>query len=482
MKRLIGSGALLGAILGLSVGAHAQKVRELGWTDGSPPPVMGLGKAPAETMIVDNGCITLPPSDPQTAGRQLVGIAGMADDGGVFLHTAPGGSGTETDHILKRCGSDGLNWDYAMPVRLNKSDTLSVATDGAGNVYYASSFASPQSSVPDPQGYAVLVGKIAPSGSGVWTSTIDGHENETLPSIAVGSGKAPSIYVSSGSASQMPGHPPEARGYRFVAEFDSNGKRKWLRQSAIYSGRSGAESAYPPGSYIPVPPVLTATDPSGNVYLLMLARSEVHLLKLDGAGKVLWGAATLGLRSMRGMAIAPDGKSIYLVGESVNQGGGRDGRLVVLKVDANGLQQWARLVEPRHSVKIDPVEGVLWNGMYNGGNPNTPPLVAVTNSAVYVAIAYFNSYLHGSAPRQPHSDTLLLAFDQGRGKLNWARQYRVADSNHVVPKQLRAMPDGELVVAARTQHIGHHIVFRLRPNGDPVTTKKPVKQPQQKVK
>jgi len=214
----------------------------------------------------------------------------------------------------------------------------------------------------------------------------------------------------------------------------------------------------------------------------MLARSEVHLLKLDGAGKVLWGAATLGLRSMRGMAIAPDGKSIYLVGESVNQGGGRDGRLVVLKVDANGLQQWARLVEPRHSVKIDPVEGVLWNGVYHGGNANAPPLVAATNSAVYVAIEYANSYLHGSAPRKHHKDTLLLAFDQGKGKLNWSRQYRVTDSRHDVPKLLRAMPNGELVVATGIERIGQHVVFRLRPNGDSVMAKKSVKQPQQKVK
>ncbi|MBT8469019.1 MAG: hypothetical protein KJN97_09745 [Deltaproteobacteria bacterium] len=344
-----------------------------------------------------------------------------------------------------------------------------IAADALGNLYYTFVFMNSESE----HSFAVRVGKMTPSGSEAWTSLIDGYEHEYMSSLAVGRGKTAAVYVSATSTSQMPGHPPAAKGHPVVAKFGTNGKTTWLKQSASF-GTSQSHG------------VRMAADLSGNVYILPINTSDIGntILKLDNQGTVVWQATLVVPRdrsraSLSNLEVSPDGKSIYVLGT-------KDNSLLVIKLDPSGRQQWVRITETRHSVVLDPVEGVRWDGT---GRRLSSLYASASNEALYVAFPYWNTYVHGSRPREPHTDVLVAAFNQASGKLQWARQYGLSSTGQQRGnlEYIQAMPNGELVVAAKipTKPPGYdlnHAVFRLRPSGDPVTPTQPAKAPSKKAK
>jgi hypothetical protein len=273
-----------------------------GWTaiieDGAP----GLAFDSAQAVAVDS------------QGNAI--ISGSSDTGDFGTDPA----GLRSNAFVAKYGARGiLEWAHRFPVpgNLGSSDEArGVATDAAGNVYVAGhtqgTFAG---EIHAGGGLDIAVLKYDPAGNLLWARQFGSNASDFGRGIAVDA--AGNVFVVGDSSGQLPLQPP-ANGELFIAKFDTNGNRLWIRQWG--SGGDGANRDAGRG---------VALDAAGNAYMTgYIPRAyggttpggsgDGFAAKFDTDGNQVWFTRIRGLGpdAANAIAVAADGTTVYVTGRT----------------------------------------------------------------------------------------------------------------------------------------------------------------------
>jgi hypothetical protein len=354
------------------------------------------------------------------------------------------GLSTSDGAWIMRCAGGKLSWRKPLDLA-----PTSVATDAAGNVYYAGVAAGPT-------GAYVALGSFTPTGHHAWEARIDGPGNQSEATLRVAPGATGVVYVLGTSTETLRGQPAGAKGHRFVAKYNSSGEQEWLRQSPDFGKPTREIGVRGIGKEIGVreagkernlvvmgddtTPSSFDVDAAGNAYVATMLPGTVgsdggkrvvplaRLVTIDAKGnkvsavtvRVAFDDVPLDLVLTK-VLVRQDGQSIYLV----------LGRSIV-KVDRQGKQQWARTLF---------IAGI--NPEIEGEDVAFVDMAVFTDAALQGDRLYLLSlYTYDDDKWLRWDRTLVVAIDAERGEPQWARIYGVQDGATAI----QALPSGELLV------------------------------------
>lgn len=274
----------------------------------------------------------------------------------------------------------GAQWVWCMQGAAGASSFLSVARDGAGNVYAAGTIVGVSNPFDLGNGVAVkgitvdhpnaLLVRFSHDGNALWArSPVDAADGSAFASLCVDS--SGSVYaagsIGEGRVDFGNGVTATGTGNRdsnaVLVKYDSSGAAQWARAVTASTGESGFSAV--------------AADSSGNVYVVGYIRRGIFefgddvsvsggpsssisaiLLRYDPSGKVQWaravptGAGDRWRVSFASVAIDLSG-SVYVAGycgsESFDFGNGVTVKApalwhaLLVKYDPGGNAQWARI-------------------------------------------------------------------------------------------------------------------------------------------
>lgn len=248
------------------------------------------------------------------------------------------------DIFLTKFGPTG-DWLWTRQIGAGQDDEgYAVTTDTSGNVYLAGYVRGSIHGQTRGGAADVIICKYNPAGTRLWTRLFGSVEIDQAWAVACdGSG---SVFISGYTLGSIEGNAYLANGDLFLAKYDTDGNRLWLRQW----GTNNAEHGYS-----------LATDEAGNAYLSGYTTGtlygpknggrDVFLAKFDASGTQLWGRQfgstpvpdSNGHDQGWGVAMGSDG-NVYLGGQvegpfdgSVHQG---DLDIFLAKYDPTGTRQW----------------------------------------------------------------------------------------------------------------------------------------------
>jgi hypothetical protein len=312
---------------------------------------------------------------------------------------------------------------------------------------------------------------------------------------------APGRFIVAGdsrSFGELSGNRDERRD-AWVAAFDAaSGRIDWQRHFTGSSDRTAQINAM-------------ASAGDGGVVLGGRINRELRAVKLDATGALVWQSASLSegrltdgfTRIVREIHPTPDQGFVSLVtkGKTSNL---FDAAAVVAKLDRDGVVSWRRQyllqtpgsLEPIDTdadgarddgfviaggaptrfelasvVKIDPAGEVLWARAYildglalvDGETPGLPRIRQTPDGGFVVAITELGvlTGIGRDAVEQPYGQTnvLLLKIDAS-GEPQWVRIYGALHDETL--EDLDVLPDGGLLVAARSQSFGEQDAWLLR--------------------
>jgi hypothetical protein len=264
------------------------------------------------------------------------GAAGFSDDSARAVATDPDGNvliaGTVSEQfpsfdpaglnsrafVAKYSRSGVLQWAHKFPVPGNvgvPDEANGVASDAGGNVYVAGvvqgEFAG-QTHAGGTRDIAVL--KYSPAGNLLWARQFGSDGEDHGRALAVDA--AGNVFIV-GEAGQLPLQPP-LQGELFIAKYDTNGNRLWIRQWG--SGGDGANRDSGRG---------VAVDAAGNAYMAGYipfnyagttpgGSGDGFVAKYDTNGNQVWFSRIRGLGpdEANAIAVAADGNTIYVTGRT----------------------------------------------------------------------------------------------------------------------------------------------------------------------
>lgn len=237
--------------------------------------------------------------------------------GGLF--EPPGSPRANNPFIAKYSASGVLLWarqvfdhgslggDYAI---------RGVGTDVAGNVYGVGDTVGALPGNINSGGRDVIVVKYDPAGNVVWLRQFGSTNNDWGNAIAVDA--AGNSFIVGDTLGQLPGQDAN-RGYDFyIARFDADGNRQWIRESGTgSSGHTDAANG-------------VAIDAAGNAYMAGVVGGtygaspslnrggDAYVAKYDSTGTQLWFSRVSGQHGDAAFAVAvsADGQAIYLAGQT----------------------------------------------------------------------------------------------------------------------------------------------------------------------
>lgn len=242
------------------------------------------------------------------------------------------------DVFLMKLSAAG-DWLWTRQIGTGQDDEgYAVTTDAGGNVYITGYVRGNMHGQTRVGSADVFVCKYNSAGNRLWTRLFGSVEIDQAWAIACDAGG--NVFVTGYCLGSIEGIPYHANGDLFLAKYDTDGNRLWLRQW----GTVNAEHGYS-----------LAPDAAGNVYLSGYTSGELYgpksgqrdifLAKLDPSGNRIWARqlGTDGHDQGWGVAVAADG-NIYLAGETggplvenMHQGG-LD--VFLAKYDPSGNRQW----------------------------------------------------------------------------------------------------------------------------------------------
>ena len=248
------------------------------------------------------------------------------------------------DIFLTKFGPTG-DWLWTRQIGAGQDDEgYAVTTDASGNVYFAGYVRGSIHGQTRVGSADVIICKYNPAGARLWTRLFGSAEIDQAWAVACDA--SGSVFVSGYTLGSIEGNAYLANGDLFLAKYDTDGNRLWLRQW----GTINAEHGYS-----------LATDEAGNAYLSGYTTGtlygpknggrDVFLAKFDASGTQLWGrqfGSTPVPDSNEhdqgwGLALGSDG-NVYLGGQvagpfdgSVHQGG-LD--IFLAKYDPAGTRLW----------------------------------------------------------------------------------------------------------------------------------------------
>jgi hypothetical protein len=359
------------------------------------------GQAGASNAAVpeDRGYVLGPEDDDQ--GPIVVGVehSGFAVTRGVLLTDADDNVFTCDNTKIYQYGADlEPGWSAALTftgVSAPPETALAVASDGG--VFFGSA-ASTNAALPgETSGGAgdAVIGKINAAGTLEWAHQLGGAGNEATVLTAATSDGA--VIAMGTCSAQLPGMPSSVSGGPWLARYEADGTRAFLKQyEPGEAGSAGFGKLF----------ILK----NGNI--LMVGSSTTFLADADGNELSRNGSGVPG-KQVPGGALTPvalDADSSALFSWTY------DG--VLTQRDLDGTPRWFRKVEPPRMAEIDPVEGVIWTGKLSGADTSGthPSTVTVAKDAIYLTGTYTNSYKNGSTARP----TTMLVF-MGRYDLDGNR-------------------------------------------------------------
>lgn len=230
------------------------------------------------------------------------GYTGAALDGQTYLG--------DWDIFLVKYGPTG-NWIWTRQIGTGQRDeAYAITTDHANNIYITGYVRGDMHGQARVGSADVFICKYNPSGTRLWTRLFGSEEIDQGWGIACDA--SGNVFVTGYTLGSIENNPYIANGDLFLAKYDTNGNRQWLRQW----GTVNAEHGYS-----------LATDAAGNVYLSgyttgtlygpKLGERDAILAKFDAAGNPLWSRqfGTAGHDQAWGVAMGADG-NIYVGGEA----------------------------------------------------------------------------------------------------------------------------------------------------------------------
>ncbi|MES2756889.1 MAG: SBBP repeat-containing protein [Pseudomonadota bacterium] len=376
-------------------------------------------------------------------------VIGGTSDAGDF----PGDpAGLRSNAYVAKYGAGGTReWVHRFPVPGNfgvPDVAAGVATDSVGNVYAAGSVQGTFAGQIHAGGIRdVAVLKYDSAGNLLWARQVGSDNEDFGRAIAVDA--AGNVFVVGNSQGQLPLQPP-AVGELFIAKFDTNGNRLWIRQwGSLGEGANrdvgrgvaldAAGNAYMTG-YIPRP--YGGTTPGGT--------GDGFAAKYDGAGNQLWFSRIRGLGpdDANAIAVAADGNTIYLTGSTNSDfelpdyppQSGPCCDVFIARLDGSGAIQW-----------IHNLSSVPQPLQANFNDIGTAVATDPCGSAAFVT-----GHTAGVMPGQASlgAQDIFVARYEGGGALGWVRQFGAGipaqatrnDAGHAVTVDRR----GDLVVAGET--------------------------------
>lgn len=243
-------------------------------------------------------------------------IAGTADNGS-FASDPPGLHSHA--FVAKYSAAGELLWAHRFPVAGNigaPDEANGVATDSSGNIYVAGhtqgTFAGQQHAGGT---LDVALLKYDRDGNLLWARQFGSDNEDYGRAIAVD--KDGNAFIVGNTWGQLPLQ-PETIGEVFIAKFDANGNRLWIRQWG--SGGDGANRDAGRG---------VAVDAAGNAYMAGYipfsyanttpgGSGDGFAAKYDTDGNQAWFTRLRGLGpdDANAIAVAADGNTIYLTGRT----------------------------------------------------------------------------------------------------------------------------------------------------------------------
>jgi len=262
--------------------------------------------------------------------------AGIASDlhGGIYV---AGGSDSDTvdlgegeqpteggdDILMMRLDHEG-NYMWSRLLGGDGDDRAGgLAVDTAGNSYIAGSYESLSLDFEagghgNAGGSDILVVKLAPDGSTVWSRSFGAEDDDYGTDIDLDdSGNVLLCGFSSSSSLDFGGGVHHILGFQgmFVVKLDPSGQRIWSR---IYGGalweEARALAVGPAGSLFVTGRVSSSGLDFGNGDLPIQGGDDVFLLKLDSAGKHLWSHSFGGEAEDIGTSVAVSNGHVFLGG------------------------------------------------------------------------------------------------------------------------------------------------------------------------
>lgn len=347
-------------------------------------------------------------------------ISGSSDTGDFAADPA----GLRSNAFVARYGAAGvLQWAHRFPVPGNigaRDAALGVATDSAGNIYVAGHTQGTFAGQIHAGGILdIAVLKYDPAGNLLWARQFGSDSEDFGRGIAVDA--AGNVFVVGNSFGQLPLQPP-ASGELFIAKFDTDGNRLWIRQWG--SGGEGANRDAGRG---------IAVDAAGNAYMTgYIPRAyggttpggsgDGFVAKYDTNGSQLWFARIRGLGpdDANAIAVAADGNTIYITGRTNSDFDlpGYPAQEIfccgtpdafIARLDGSGTIQWIHNL----SSVPQPLEA-------NFLDIGTAVATDAGGSAAFIA-GYTMGVMPGEASRGARD--IFAARYEGDGALGWVRQF-----------------------------------------------------------
>ncbi|MBI1295061.1 hypothetical protein GC175_08895 [bacterium] len=270
------------------------------------------------------------------------------------------------------------------------------AHDGLYIVGYTDGLLAGQPHTAAPGQLDAYIRKYDLNGNEVWTRQF-GTPSAVDQAFGVAA-HASGIYVVGTVITYLPGESPQT----FLHKFDSQGNVVWTRQFGT------AEGTFAGGVTVDGGAVYVIGTTGGSLPGQSgLGESDAYVRKYDLDGNEIWTQQFGTLSSDGADAIAGDGSSLYVVGNTRGSFAGQNnagfGDVFVRKIDSNGSE--------------------IWTQQFGSANPDQPNSVAVNGGGVYIV-----GEVEAALPGQNHVggvDSFIRVYSTNGNEL-WTRQFGTA--------------------------------------------------------
>jgi hypothetical protein len=287
-------------------------------------------------------------------------------------------------------------------------DTKSFSVRSDGTAYFAGVTETQLSGETYGGGKDAVIGKLNPQLNDVeWVHQLGASGDETGRLTLVTADGA--VIAAGDSTGQLPGMPAARSGGHWLARYEADGTRTFLKQYDPLAA-SGAEL---------FGQLLTGADDR----LLMLGKSTTFLVNaLDGTELSRSVGEALSLGGYLPAAMAPDGQTFFSWASVPGDPSGVK-NLALSQRDLTGGLLGVASFEPPRSAVIDSQEDVSWNGSPDAvttGSDSSLGL-AVSDDSVFLVGTYRNEYKNGSLAR-PTTTPIFVGRYTLQGERVWFRE------------------------------------------------------------
>jgi len=238
---------------------------------------------------------------------------------------------------------------------------FALATDKSGNVYAAGHTLGSLGG-PNQGSWDVFLAKFDPNGKRLFLKQYGTRNWDKVTGLGIDS--AGNLYVGGFTYGAFPGQSNQGDRDYFLLKLDGNGKLLWARQGGSYGGEVTLGLAVEPGgaAYLvgQTDGVLPGQKGQGG--------TDIFVVKYDPTGKLLW-ARQLGTPADdRGQSAAFGGGALYVAGTTGGSftGSGLGTKAFLLRLSPQGNLVWAR----EFGVQVIEGQGVISGSAYVALGPN----------------------------------------------------------------------------------------------------------------